>query len=274
MNFDQVHIRDEGDGVPVLLVHGLGASSRVFDVVFARRPEGVRLVTFDLPRTARSGHWAPSRPEAIADRLVEFLWARGLSRVHLFGHSFGALVCLSLAERHGAVPMSLTLASAPVLGLPAELRLLLSSPWTDITCAFWGVTPVARPLLHAYLAFIWGRPDTLHGQDLLVYEDAQTAEGFGDGVLEALRAIGDFRFEAEIPRRASYAKRLVWGDRDPLVPVGTALKLAEAIGAELEVLPAVGHCLPDERPDVVQALVARCVHTSGGPVAAPMLTSK
>ncbi len=254
-----IFFRDEGNGEPVLLVHGLGASGRIFDHLFEARDPAQRLVAFDLPRTARSGHWARSRPDEIADRVVELMGERGLSSVHLFGHSFGGLVCLSLAARWPHLAKSLTVVAAPAVGLPIDLRLLLDHPLTELSYALLGRTPAWRPMLHAYLDYIWGRPGLLTAAQKAVYEEAQRAEGFGAGVLEALRAIGRFRLDTEALRSASFPKTVLWGDRDPLVAVGQGAAFARSIDAQFEVIEGVGHCLPDERPDLVVAAVARCL---------------
>ena len=254
--------RDEGSGDPVLLVHGLGASSRVFDALFDARNPAQRLLAVDLPRTGRSGHWAASQPEAIADALAKFLEERGLSSVHLFGHSFGGLVCLALAARHAHVARSLTVASAPALGLPLELRLWLDHPFADLAYGLLGRTPASRAMLQGYLGLIWGRLGTLSGEHLNVYEAAQAAPGFGEGVLEALRSIGRFRIEPDALSQASFPKVVLWGDRDPLVPASAGARIAQAIGGRFEVIEGVGHCLPDERPDVVARAVERCLSPS------------
>lgn len=251
--------RDEGRGEPVLLVHGLGASSRVFDEVFEARPPGCRLMAVDLPRSGRSGHWAPSRPEDIADGLVDALAARGLTSAHLFGHSFGGLVCLCLATRHPTAVRSLTVAATPALGLPPELRMALEHPLADFSYAMMGHTPAARAMLWWYLSFIWGRPATLTSAQVKVYEEAQAADGVGEGVLEALRSIGRFSLDGEALKTARYPKRVLWGDRDPLVAAGAGERVARAIGAEFELSEGVGHCLPDERPELIVALVRACV---------------
>jgi 3-oxoadipate enol-lactonase len=253
----QMYLRDEGSGVAVVLVHGLGASSRIFDHLFDRRPAGLRLLALDLPRTARSGPWAPSRPEPIAELLAGVLADPGVGAAHVFGHSFGALVALALATRRPALIESLTLASSPALGLPVELRLWLDSPFAKVAGAFWGQAPLSGAMLPTYLGFLWGRPEALTDAQVAVYRDAQRADGFGAGVVEALRAVGAFRLDAPALRTASFPKAILWGDRDPLVPVTVGARIAEAIGATLTVLEGVGHCVPDERPEVIGSLVER-----------------
>jgi pimeloyl-ACP methyl ester carboxylesterase len=249
--------RDEGEGEPVLLVHGLGASGRVFDPVFASRRGDRRLIAIDLPRTGRSKRWSASEPKFLAEALARWLTERSIAKAHVFGHSFGGLVALSFATRFPDRVLSLTVASVPALGLPPEFRLLLDNPVADLSMGFFGALPAVRPLLRAYLRFIWGEPATIAPQHLEIYEEALRAEGFAQGMLEALRAVGHYRLDAPTLLATPFPKQVLWGEKDPLVPAMQGERLARAIGAQLTVLTNVGHCVPEERPDAVHDALYR-----------------
>ena len=132
-----LHFRDEGDGTPLLLLHGLGASGRVFDPLFEKR-EKRRLISVDLPRTARSGHWASSTPEHIGAALIEFLDKRKVGKFEIFGHSFGGLIALHLGATSPQRISKLSVASTPALGVPPEFKLMLSNPLADMTMGWFG----------------------------------------------------------------------------------------------------------------------------------------
>lgn len=251
-----LYFRDEGEGTPIVLLHGLGASGRVFDALFEKRA-GRRLITVDLPRTARSGHWAASTPAHITDALLQFLDTRKVGRFELFGHSFGGLVALHLAAGTPSRVERLTVASTPAMGVPAELRLLLANPLTDFTIGWFSGLPAWKPALRAYLQMIWGRRTTLSDAQLELYAEAVRAPGFRSGMLEALRAVSEFRLPLEQLLAAPFEKNVLWGEKDPLVSVVQGEQLARAIGGSLVVLQDIGHCLPDEAPEALhQALMA------------------
>ena len=96
------HVR-RGAGPPLLLVHGLGGSWRswasILDALAAER----EVIAVDLP-----GHGATPAVSgeqtvaALADALVAFLAAQGLTGVDAVGSSMGARLVLELARR-GAV---------------------------------------------------------------------------------------------------------------------------------------------------------------------------
>lgn len=244
------YCRDEGEGAPLVLLHGLGASARVFDGLFARR-KGHRLIAVDLPRSGRSGHWAASTPEHISAALLQLLDARRVDRFALFGHSFGGLVALHLAAAAPHRVERLTVASAPALGVPPGLQLVLANPLADLSIGLFEAMPTWRPALRAYLQLLWGRRTPFGEAQLAVYAEAIGAPGFRLGMLEALRAVAGFRLPHEALRAAPFERRVLWGEKDPLVSVVQGEQLARAVDARLVVLQDVGHCLPDEAPEAL-----------------------
>lgn len=95
------HWLDLGQGVPLVLLHGWGASGAFFAAQEALAPQGVRLLIPDLPG---HGPTAQSNPRLtvpdLADAVAAFLAARRADRPVLVGWSMGALVALDLLHRH------------------------------------------------------------------------------------------------------------------------------------------------------------------------------
>ncbi|MCA2977797.1 MAG: alpha/beta hydrolase [Myxococcaceae bacterium] len=243
-----IHFRDSGEGEPVVLIHGLGASHRVFDGVIGEGGERHRFVAVDLPRSGRSKTWAENTPEAIAEALDPFLANRGLTHFRLFGHSFGGLVALAFAARFPQRVASLTVASAPALGLPPEARLFLESPMAPLSSMWMTATPLLRPVVRSYLKWLWGQPQQFRDETVEHYLESLGAEGFLSGMIDSLRAVGRFRLPLEPLTAAPFPRRVLWGDRDPLVSVIDGERLASALGADFRVLRDVGHCVPEEHP--------------------------
>ncbi len=251
-----LHFRDEGEGRPLVLLHGLGASSRVFDPLFSRM-KGRRLISLDFPRTARSGRWSASTPPELTGELLKFLESRHVTSFELFGHSFGGLVALQLASVVPQRVTRLTVASAPAMGVPPQFKLLLANPLADLSMGWFGKLPVWRPALRAYLSMIWGDSSQLTDAQLALYEEAVTAPGFSEGMLEALRAVGNFQLPVAALRNAPFEKQLLWGEKDRLVHPVQGEQLASAIGGKLSVWRDIGHCLPEESPEGLLAALSR-----------------
>ncbi len=246
-----IYARDEGEGEPLVLVHGLGAQSGVFNPLFARRGNK-RLIAIDLPRTAKSGHWAASTPSAIATELLKFLSVRGAERFEIFGHSFGGLVALQTASMAPERIKRLTIASAPAFGLPSELKLLLSSPIADFGMQLFSKLPISRGAMVTYLKMIWGSAKP--SPELLdMYEEVMRTPGFNEGFLEAARAIGDFVLPVDALKALRVRKLALWGEKDPLVPPWQGERLSTATGIELKIFNDVGHAVPEEAPELLAA---------------------
>jgi pimeloyl-ACP methyl ester carboxylesterase len=115
VNGARVHYVEEGDGVPLLLLHGNGSmiedftSSGLFEIAAKR----YRVIALDRPgfgHTSRPDEvrWTPERQ---ADLVFAVLQKLGVSRALVLGHSWGASVALSLALQHPAAIRGLILAS-------------------------------------------------------------------------------------------------------------------------------------------------------------------
>jgi pimeloyl-ACP methyl ester carboxylesterase len=68
-----------------------------------------------------------------------------------------------------------------------------------------------------------------------------------------MRSIADFELDRRAFQAAPYPRKVLWGAADPLVPASQGVQIAAALGAELVMLPEVGHCVPDEHPGALQA---------------------
>jgi pimeloyl-ACP methyl ester carboxylesterase len=124
-----------GEGVPVLLLHGLASSRRFWDLVVPGLA-GLRVVAID-----QRGHGDSERPDGpydgatvVADALTA-LDALGLSRVVVVGHSWGATTALRLAANAGTSrEQARERLTPPRLALPPdELRAVVArgplAPW-------------------------------------------------------------------------------------------------------------------------------------------------
>ncbi|MDF7775391.1 alpha/beta fold hydrolase [Sphingomonas sp. AOB5] len=100
-SFDGVRLAvvDEGEGVPVLMAHSLGADHRIWDPVAAElRTAGFRTIRYDL-----RGHGASDVPDGPYDvamfgkDMVAILDALGIARAHAVGLSVGGMAAMWLA---------------------------------------------------------------------------------------------------------------------------------------------------------------------------------
>lgn len=114
---------DEGEGTPIIMVHGIGARRGLWRPVVTRLREHYRCISYDL-----RGHGESPLPEAPfgLDELVEDLEALrdklGIERAHIVGHSLGGMIGPAYARRYPARVLSLGLFSTAAFRTADDAR--------------------------------------------------------------------------------------------------------------------------------------------------------
>lgn len=124
----RVYYEDHGHGdTALLLIHGWGMSSRVWDgVLIPLLDAGVRVITMDHRGCGRSDHdFEDLGIEAIASDVVKLVAALGLEKVVLNGWSLGGAVATQAASDLGArcAGLILTAGASPVYTQKPDLAL-------------------------------------------------------------------------------------------------------------------------------------------------------
>ena len=111
----RLHYIEQGDGEPLVLLHGNSGMIQDFTSsgLVERAAQRYRVIVFDRPGFGYSDR--PRRtiwtPEAQAHALHEALQRIGISRATVLGHSWGASVAVALALKYPAFVRALVLAS-------------------------------------------------------------------------------------------------------------------------------------------------------------------
>ncbi len=95
-----MHTVRRGYGTPLLLVHGLGSSTRNWDPVLPALAAKREVVLIDLPGFGQSPPLrGPVTVATLTDALQGFVHAEGLDGVDLVGSSMGARIVLEMVRR-------------------------------------------------------------------------------------------------------------------------------------------------------------------------------
>lgn len=106
----------DGQGRPLVLLHGLGVSSAYFARLQPRLATGRTVFAIDLPGCGRSARDTPAHSvQELAAAVEAWLVARGPGQVELFGHSLGGQIAAELALVRPDLVASVILV-APTLG--------------------------------------------------------------------------------------------------------------------------------------------------------------
>jgi pimeloyl-ACP methyl ester carboxylesterase len=253
---DRVAVEDEGQGDPVVCLHGLGGSSNTWTAVMPALAR-YRVLRIDLPGSGRSP--AGNAPLTIA-RMAECVRAvchrLNVGRVHLLGHSMGTIVAQHLAADHPGLVRSLAL-FGPLLAPPDAARPNIRARGAKARAeGLAGMQEIADTLVKASTsadsrerspaaaAFV---RESLMRQDPEGY--ARNCEALADAKPAAVGAI-------QAPTL------LVTGDEDGVAPPQSVRSMAEKFtgsraGARVVVLGRCGHWTPIERPqDCMRELAA------------------
>ncbi|MBF7730608.1 alpha/beta fold hydrolase [Pseudomonas sp. N040] len=109
----QLHYEEYGVGTPVVLLHGLGSSTRDWENQTSALAAQYQVILFDL-----RGHGRSDRPredysiEGFADDVLALLDHLQLPQVHLVGISMGGMVAFQLAVDHPQRLLSLTIVNS------------------------------------------------------------------------------------------------------------------------------------------------------------------
>jgi pimeloyl-ACP methyl ester carboxylesterase len=259
-------IEDLGEGEPLVLVHGLGATRAIWGPVSQFLTRRRRMIAPDLPGFGDSPPPADGFSfEAAADSIAATLEARGVSGIDLVGHSLGGAVALTMAGRRPSLVRRL------VLCAPAGFR-PRSRPVADALASSLPAFLAARRLVGGRMAASTaGRRVLLAGalhdpgrlspeQARMMVNASRTAGSLKDAAAAAISAdlIGELgRIEPPIG--------LLWGGRDRLLPVSAADAILERVpGTALEIVPDAGHVVQMERPQEFAAALDRVLERIGG----------
>ena len=245
--FERIAVEDEGDGPPVVCVHGLGGTSNTFTPLLPALARH-RVIRVDLPGSGRSQRVEGTLSiERFVEALRDVCRRLNVERAHWVAHSMGTIVCQHLAAAHSALVRSLAL-FGPLLVPPEPARVAIRAraakaraegvagmhaiAETLVNAALSASTKASQPVAVAFVR------ESLMRQGPECY--ARTCEALADATAAPVE-------------RIAAPVLLVTGDEDAVAPPQAVRALADRLhGAKTRrvvVLSRCGHWTPIERPD-------------------------
>ena len=250
-----------GAGEPVVFLHGFPASSQLWHRVVPEMPDGHRLVLVDQLCFGRSDRAdvAELTVRAHAERTRALMDELGITSACLVGHGVG-----------GAV------AQAAALAFPGRVTRLCLVNSMAFDCWPRRAASLARIIAKTPIGRMLGAPllsGLVHGSLLSGFADEEIGRRALDKYLGAFNTrLGVDALVAQLrsmhdPAVAAIGAELgqitqptaiVWGQRDPYLPVSIAHRLQRAIsGATVEIVDDARHFTPEDAPERVAAAIAQ-----------------
>jgi pimeloyl-ACP methyl ester carboxylesterase len=259
-----VHVRDEGprsDPVPIVLLHGTGASLHTWEGWASVLRKTRRVVSLDLPAFGLTGPFAGQydaddyRGDTYARFVLDVMDALKVQRAVIGGNSLGGEVAwravtlapqrferLILVDASGyplafdSVPVGFRIAAVPGLNRLAESLLPRSLVVASVRSVYGDPSRVTEPLVDRYF-------------------ELTLREGNRRALAQRMRQL-EPGAHAERLKTITIPTLVLWGGRDQLIPVREAQKFARDIpAAKVVVFDGLGHVPHEEDPTRTVAAV-------------------
>lgn len=253
----RLHFTVEGEGTPVVLIHGLMDSvhtwrRNVSALAATHRVYAIDVLGFGSSARVRAPIYGLKQQAAV---LNEFFDAVGLTRATVIGHSLGGAQALQFAY-----------------DFPEKVhKLVLIAPATFLYARLAGrrLRPLPRRLTRGVLGLYYKLQGDSPNLLRYAYADASqiTPEALGvrkrmmhvRGTHDTLISMSQSVREADVPRGLSdlhVRTLIIWGRHDRVVPVTHASRHQRALpNARLEWIETAGHLPHEEAPDAVNDLI-------------------
>ena len=246
---ERLAIEVDGEGEPVVMIHGLGGTTNTFTALlpaFARH----KRVRFDLPGSGRSSRVEGplSSEKFIAATKLAMSTAR-VEKAHVVAHSMGTIVAQHLAAAEPAIVKSLAL-FGPLLAPPDQARANIRGRAQKVRAE--GMQQVADALVQASTSS--ETKQKRHAAVAFVRESLMAQDP--DGYARSCEALAEM--QAADTAKIACPTLLVTGDEDVVSPPQSVRMMAQKIaGSRVEVLRGCGHWTPVEKPDECIELLNR-----------------
>ena len=243
----KIHFRDEGNGYPIVLLHGTGASLHTWDSWTTELIKTHRVIRLDLPGFGLTGQDPLKRYSSMdyVNLLDEFLNILGINEFHLAGNSLGGQVAWLYTSKFDHKINKL---------------LLLDPSGFSFDKVPFVIQLAKTPLINGFLryftprAFIKKNLKEVYFNDSLItpelinrYHSLTLFEGNRSAFID----------RANI-KREDYSYRMkyihthtliIWGENDYWIPVSDANRFKNAIkNSKVIIMPETGHIPMEERP--------------------------
>ena len=253
-----------GEGRPtILLIHGMAGSSHTWREMVPRLAQHYHVIAPDLPGHGESSlEFDDYSLGAMASVLRDLLVVTGVKRCTVVGQSLGGGVALQFIYQYPEFAERIALIGSGGLGKEVNLILrLLAVPGAGFLVSGAAAPAVVRAgnSMRRYFLDRGIRAESVD-ESWAAFESLsrpghrraffKTLRAVVDNTGQAVSAANRFHLAGQLP------VQVIWGDRDPIIPVSHGYATHEAIpGSRLAIVPGTGHYPHVEDPATVEQIL-------------------
>ena len=265
-----IRYREDGNGEPLLFVHGVVVNGDLWRKVVLRLSKDFRCIVPDWPLGSHEipmSADADLTPPGLARLVVDFMDALGLETVTLVGNDTGGAICQLVASEYPDRVARLVLTSCDLYDrFPPPVFKPLAKV-VKIPGATWLITQSLRPRMAQRLPIAFGWVTKRLPEQSVVDSYLEPGRSSGGVRRDLAKVFGsvDARYTIEAAEKLkSFGKPvlLAWASEDKLFPVEYARRLASELpDATIEEIPDSYTFIAEDQPerlaDVIAAFVRR-----------------
>lgn len=248
----QVHYRDEGNGFPIVLLHGTAASLQTWNAWTKELAKNYRVIRMDLPAFGLTGpnKNADYSIKSYTQFLHQFLTKIKVDKFYVAGNSLGGNIAWNYAEEHPNEVEKLILIDAS--GLPTNKP----QPW---------IFNLARtPILNSLFLYITPKFIIRKNIEQVYADDSKITDELITRYHElALRAgnrqafIDRAKLDIDVDKNVNFDKLksiqtptlIIWGANDNWIPLENGKKMDSLMpNSKLVIIKNSGHVPMEESP--------------------------
>lgn len=248
----QVHYKDEGNGFPIVLLHGTAASLHTWDDWTTELSKKYRVIRLDLPGFGITGpnKNADYSIESYVKFLHQFLSKINVNEYYLAGNSLGGNIAWNYAAEHSEKVTKLILIDASGLPTNKEQPFVFKMAKTPILSSlFLYITP--KYFIEKNMKEVYEDDSKISDELIDRYHKMVLREGNRQAFID--RAKTDFtpnEFKnSEKLKTILTPTLLIWGAKDTWIPLDNGKRMNNLLpNATLYVIKNSGHVPMEENP--------------------------
>ena len=242
-NSGNINYEIKGEGDPIVLIHGFGLDSRIWNAQVQELSRTNKVVTYDMRGFGKSS--IPSKKYSHSEDLHELLKSLNISEAPIVGHSFGGEVAVDYALKYPNEVNSLLLFSPSLSGVKGD-----SFEWKAlIELGRSGDIEGIRKRMLENPAFKDIKEDS--AQSKLIEEMIQDYTGFHF----VHRDPREYTDSSGKLRLLTCPVEVVIGENDKKIQKEIAEKYKKELGVEAKVIPNCGHMALLENSELVSKII-------------------